>query len=392
MSEIHPELVNESLLEQACSKLDGTDSVYLIHDPSDIRKPYSSDIENLGKVRDLNGKIINGYSTHNIVTVTSDDKTVGLLSHVSYSNKDPQFLKQKFIQKLKDEKEFEGDIEAKTLFDSGDYFNKKTLTIKELTRVSEGLKQGNKDLQITHILDREFDDDEYLNLLDGTLNDDYVIRCKKSRTIDTLGEDKKKQKLISSKFDHEEKLSFQRIQFKNKTIQDGKHIISWGAFNGSTAVKIRVVDRNGDGVFKDDMLLLTNKNVSSIEDAYGIYLIYLKRSKIEYVFKFLKEGIGWDDMQIRDFKGIQNLLSLCFYLSAYLYEIGGEKTYDDYAVLLADIGGGKGKVTRHFILEGIKYLMGKYRIDRILAEKKTPKKIQDDLKLIVGCDYEIVLK
>ena len=87
-------------------------------------------------------------------------------------------------------------------------------------------------------------------------------------------------------------------------------------------------------------LLFTNKNITPDNDAYEIYLIYLKRSKIEYVFKLLKDGLGWEDVQIKDFKGIQSLLSKCFYISSYLYEIGEEHAFDDYTILLAEIGGG----------------------------------------------------
>ena len=68
--------------------------------------------------------------------------------------------------------------------------------------------------------------------------------------------------------------------------------------------------------------------------------------------------MGCEEIQIRNFQGIQNLLSICFYVSSYLYEIGKEDAHDDYAILLAKIGGGKGKVTRHYILEGVKINTG----------------------------------
>ncbi len=88
------------------------------------------------------------------------------------------------------------------------------------------------------------------------------------------------------------------------------------------------------------MLLLTNKKVTTFDEAYEVYIAYLSRAKIEYVFKFLKEGLGWENMQIKNFKGIQNLLAVCFYVASYLYEIGKEKAYDDYAIMLAKLGDG----------------------------------------------------
>ena len=61
MSDINVEKINESLAERFISNNTDMCEAYLIHDPSDIRKPYSKKIENLGKVRGLKGNIINGY-------------------------------------------------------------------------------------------------------------------------------------------------------------------------------------------------------------------------------------------------------------------------------------------------------------------------------------------
>jgi len=384
MSDINPEIVNSTLMEQARLELGDTPKVYVIHDPSDIRKPYSSEAENLGEVRDLNGKIIKGYSTHNVVAMTPNDKKILLLSHVSYSNKDPKFLKQAIIKKINDGKEFEGQVEARNLYNSGEFFNKKTLTTSEITRVSNELKKENPSLEITHVLDREFDDNYYLKLINETLSDKYVIRSKKSRSLDTKGEDGKKEKLINSTFTGKEDKPFQKLKFKKKHIQDGKFVVEWRKYNKSNAVKITVIDREGNEVFEVPMLLLTNKPVNNLLEAFDIYTDYLKRSKIEYVFKFLKEGVGWEDIQIRNYKGIQNLLSLCFYMSAYLYLIGNESAYDDYSILFSDIGGGKGKVTRHFILKGIMTLMAKYKVDKIFKEKKVSRKKQEILREIIS--------
>ena len=79
--------------------------------------------------------------------------------------------------------------------------------------------------------------------------------------------------------------------------------------------------REGEAIFKAPMLLFTNRKVSSGDLALLVYKIYMKRSRIETVFKFLKEGMGWETAQIRDFEAIKNILSLSFFLAAYLYDI-----------------------------------------------------------------------
>lgn len=368
-STLESEMVNDTLLSQACKTVSHAAEIYVIHDPSDIRKPHSKKTENLGKVRDLQGKIINGYSTHNAVAVVPGEKAVHLLSHRSYSNKDAQFLKQEYIAKLEKNKAFEGDNEAKQLYDSGDYFNKKTIGLHEVENIGTTLKEANPGASITHVLDREFDDEDYFTLINTTLSQQYVIRSKKSKVIDEKDAEGKSIKLINAKFDNVGEINFQKLRISSQCIQDGKIAIKWHKYGDQTAVKITIYDRTNQSVFKDSMLLLTNKEINNFEDANHIYLTYLKRAKIEYVFKFLKEGLGWEDMQIQDFKAIQKLLSLCFYIASYLYEIGEEKAYDDYAILLAEMGGGKGKVTRHFISQGIRDLLNHQRLERFFKTK-----------------------
>ena len=150
-------------------------------------------------------------------------------------------------------------------------------------------------------------------------------------------------------------------------------LIEWQEYLDYRAVKITAKNREGKEIFTNPMLLITNKFVTTDEQALLIYQIYLKRSRIETVFKFLKEGLGWEGMQLRNFLSVQKLLSFCFFIAAYLYKIGDQEVDDDYAILLARLGGGKGVVSKHYILQGIKALLSKYRVDRFFEEYKPSK-------------------
>jgi len=116
--------------------------------------------------------------------------------------------------------------------------------------------------------------------------------------------------------------------------------------------------------------------------------IFRPRPRIECVFKFLKEGMGWEDIQIQDFQSIQNLLSICFFLAAYLYDIKEQEVHDNFIILLAKIGGGKGVVSRHYIFEGIQQIMNKHRIDRILEEEKVSQQTMEDMYTFGGICYD----
>lgn len=389
MSTINPKMVNDTLMDDFTSKISEAKEIFVIHDPSDIRKPYSFQTENLGKVLDLNGKVVNGFNSYNIVATCDKNKAVNLLSHISFSNNDPKFLKVEDIKKLKERKSFEGEEAARQLLDSEEYFNKKTIANEELIRISADIKSKQSHLKLTHILDREFDDKEIYDLVNNHIHDDFVIRAKKSRVIDAKDDNGKKIKLIESDFENSNTRRTEVVKLKKKVYQNATIIISWGGFNDYNAVRITIKDCKGKQIFKDPMLLITNKSIESADDAYNIYLIYFKRSKIEHVFRFLKDGLGWENIQLRDFVGVQNLLSLCFYLASYLYGIGDEVASDDFAIVLAELGGGKGKVTRHYILKGIKMLIAKYKVDQIFTKRNVTKLQEEEMRQISGVDLVI---
>jgi hypothetical protein len=118
-SDISPDVTNNVLMKFAKEKLESEDSVTLIHDPSDIRKPYSTDLEDIGYVRSLDKKIIHGYSTHNIIALPSKSKIVTLLSNKTYSNRADNFLSQETISKLVSGVDFEGRESAQKIYESG---------------------------------------------------------------------------------------------------------------------------------------------------------------------------------------------------------------------------------------------------------------------------------
>ena len=62
-------------------------------------------------------------------------------------------------------------------------------------------------------------------------------------------------------------------------------------------------------------------------------------------------------------------------MASYLYEIGQGEVYDDFVVLIAQLGGSKsGEVTRHYILEGMKTFLAKLRVDQFIEEHQISKK------------------
>ena len=68
-------------------------------------------------------------------------------------------------------------------------------------------------------MDREFDDDEYFSNI-SLQGDDFVIRAKKSRSVDNITDSKvRKTRLIDSSFSNRYIHKLQKVRFKKLAIK-----------------------------------------------------------------------------------------------------------------------------------------------------------------------------
>jgi hypothetical protein len=91
-SVLNNEKISQALLENSSEAMSGQKHITLIHDPCDIRKKYSKELENLGKVLDLDKNTINGYYTFNTVAIDEDGKRLHLVDTKVGSQKNPNLL------------------------------------------------------------------------------------------------------------------------------------------------------------------------------------------------------------------------------------------------------------------------------------------------------------
>ena len=140
------------------------------------------------------------------------------------------------------------------------------------------------------------------------------------------------------------------MRLKGKLYPQAKSIIEWDTIiieeKNYQVVRITLQDREGKKLFKKPMLLITNIKVNSYIEAKEIYHIYLLRSKIEAVFKFLKDALGWEAFQVRDWESIKNIIALCFFVGNYFYEIESTLIEHPTIEIICQLGDGKGKVSR----------------------------------------------
>ncbi len=380
--------INKAMGANAASTQDGKYSIYVIHDESDIRKPESKVLENLGAVRDLNGKWISGYSSYNIILVEPDSSKVHLFSCIPYSNSDPNFVSKSelslFLKGKLENKDREKEIED--ILNSKDNYNSKSICLEQIKHVHNQLREINPEIVIVHVLDRGFDDKKIFELIDS-MGDKFVVRGKSNRNANEKKTNEKGNevylKLVDKTFSNQYVKQLDKIQFKKKVYTNVKCIYQWDTTmieaSQWSVLRIEFYDKKGSRIFKDSMLLLTNYDISNPELAIYVNRIYLQRPKIESVFKFIKENLGWEEFRVHDYESIKNIIALAFFIGGYFYEIEDEIADNEYACLLAELGGGKGKITKHYFMKGLSLLLQFIKLKEFMKANKISKQEMEEV-------------
>lgn len=382
--------VSETLRQMSVEGLSDENVVILLHDPCDIRKAYSEKLENLGVVRDLNGNLVNGFTTFNTVCVNRDGKELHLGDITVYSNGDKlHYVKQaeldalvkkqvESVRKKEAAKLTEREVSILKLIEEDELVNIGEVTRRQLQAVSEQFKAVNPDITVWHVLDRQFDGTPTFGFITHDLNDKFVIRLKISRNSNEKSINEKGRevavKLKTASLSGKQVDILDKVRIKKKVYQQMKRVVEWGelTLEGETynVVRITLLKRDGTPIFKHPMLLLTNHPVENYQEAVPIYRTYLMRSKIEEVFKFIKSAVGWEEFQVRDWESIKNIIATAFFIGGYFYKIEPQLTNHPIVEWLCQLGNGKGKITRHFFLEGLKNLLIHQHVEQVREQTK----------------------
>lgn len=353
---------NKILIEKGAASFIGDPYVVLLHDESNIRKVYSEKMEAISKVKALDGGLVNGYHTLNSVAL--GQACIHLLSCTPYSTKEEDYKNEA----------------------SENNFDGKSLLFAQLKSISVGFKSKNPAAVLIHIIDRGEDDQKVFDYIDEELGDKFVIRLKLNRNsrVKTWSEAKGKEVAVkiaqkSMKWNFEQQ--YKVFSWRGKCFKNAQAKISYEHFylgsKSYNVVRIQMYDSGGRKIFKNPMLIATNFEINNIETALRVFHLYLKRSKIEGVFKFLKTELGWEEFQVQELLAIKHIIILCYFVGAYFCELEPEILDNEFMRLICKLGGGKDKVTRHFFLKGLQKLYNYEAMLRFFKEQNlSPEDIQ----------------
>ena len=357
--------LNMSLLMNATSFLEGKEYVLVAHDVCDIRKEHSKKLEGLGKVKSLDGKIINGYQTYNSVALSFKNPSLRLLGCIPFSNGDAAYVTKAEeegyqtgqLRKMVGTERYDEVVEH---LSSGSAYNQKKIILEQIQSITNHIRSVNSSAAIVSLYDRGFDDQAIFEQ-EEKMGNLFVIRGKLNRNsnelyIDENGKEKA-IKLVHQSFNKGEEICFKKVRIKNKTHTNVTGVFEWNLvdINDHTynVVRVRLYTATGKCVYKDPMILITNIEVNSLKMAHLVFEFYLQRAKIEGVFKFCKDIFKWEKPRMDDWLAMKNLLTFVYFIAGYFYEIEDQITEDSTCQWLAELGNGKGKVTKHFLLKGL---------------------------------------
>jgi hypothetical protein len=328
-SQLDAEHLTAQLRERAVQHLAQADSdeLWLIADGSDLRKPYAHKLPYLQKVLDLDKHKVNGYPTINVLGLTPGRR--GILYHRLFSANEPGFLSEP------------AEVQ------------------QALRTVSAAIAPLKQHMTVTWIMDRRFDDVAVWSTI-WQQQEHFVCRCmhperlvsyqdrrgnwqqgdvaaaagqvRTMGTAETVLEirlsgqkSRKRQPVTVSLSACRLELSYQPTdRFDEPGPQQSKPL--W-------LLQVRIQQSNWE-----PWLLITDWAIETAEDALRIFAMYRQRWSVEESFKFSKECVHWEEVQLLDLQGIRTLVALAWVAAGFLYELGVSWACEEVQ-LLARLGG-----------------------------------------------------
>jgi hypothetical protein len=328
-SQLDADSVTEQVRRRGLSVLAeaGGEELWLVVDGSDLRKPHAQMMPDLMKVKDLDGKLVPGYRTLNVLGMTPQRR--GLLYHRLFSSQEAEFSSEPAEVQL------------------------------ALQTVHEALPEQGNWQSVTWIMDRGFDDVAVWRTV-WEQEEHLVCRVKHSERLveyqaqngswlakdiaAAVGELRPYAQVQTEMVVRRGRQPQPKAQRVTADIRACPLRLTYeGNVRRPGLADMRrqdlwLVEVHLLGTSLEPWLLLTDWPVQDAESAVRIFRMYRQRWAVEDAFKFTKECLGWEDVQLLNLAGIRTLVALAWVAAAFLYELGVGLEWPEVQ-LLARLGG-----------------------------------------------------
>jgi hypothetical protein len=351
-SRLDADSVTKILREQGVANLRSEAELALVLDGMELRRPGAHAQEDLMLVKDLDGGLVNGYRSFNVLGMGKEAR--GLLYHKLFSSNAPDF-------------------------------NSENVEIKAAINQTEQALVGYEGAK-TWVIDRGFDNDDVWweiwkhsdsHMVNRVYHMERIVEWQ--TTSDTWEE-----RYLDATFRYMTHLAIIETELEVR-LQEQKYAKRQKVTVELSAVAIRVyhpedksqtkpvwlVQAKVVGAVGKPWYLLTDWYVNNADDAVRIFRFYRRRWAVEDTFKFIKTSFGIEEVQMLSFEAVRNLVAYGWTAAGFLFHLG--LTLDQPEIrLLAVLGGWEERKNRPpgkmVIARGLRRLIDQVATEAILLK------------------------
>jgi hypothetical protein len=323
-SELSEARMREGLQAVGAERMAGAEEVWVALDTTDLRKPHAREMEALMEVRDLEKRPVPGYRVLNALGMTPEAR--GLLYHRLFSSKEVGFKSEPYEYR------------------------------EAVRSVGSTLAREGEAPQVTWLLDSAFDDRAFWGVV---WEQEHHLVCRLQhldrwvRAPDKLGRWQKTKPehygfrlpaLARVETELRVRVGRQRKAKKQKVTvllyagpmqveyQVGRETEQEPQTRKVWLLRVQVIGSS------NRIWLLTDHPVETAEEAQRVFQMYRMRWAVEDAFKFIKQSLGWEEVQVLALEAIRFLVALAAVAAAFLFEWGVTLQWEEVQ-LLARLGG-----------------------------------------------------
>lgn len=308
--------------------------LWLILDGSDLRKPHARTLEYLQRVPALGGGTVPGYCTLNVLAVVPGYR--GLLYQHVYSSAEPGFRSH--------------SLEIQTA----------------LHCVSQAVQAALPQTQVIWLMDREFDDiavwrtlwQAGQHLVSRTFHGERRLRYRAQGAWQAGSLDQ----AVTAAIRHVTLETTMLVRLRGQPTAKRQAVtvevavcaiqVPYDPASRQEVPSGQVVWQRAAAVvvsIRDcawaPWVLVTDVSVGSAAAAQRVFQMYRQRWSIEDAFKFTKECVNWEAVQVLKIEAVRRLVALAWVAAGFLYEVGGGGEPGEVRIL-ARLGGWEERADR----------------------------------------------
>jgi hypothetical protein len=345
------------LQARGVEQLRGEEAIWVIVDGSDLRKPQAQAMEHLQRVKRLKGEgTVPGYRTLNAIGVGRRRR--GLLYHRLFSSAAPGFLSES----------------AET----------------QAALASIGRALAPLGAEITYVTDSGFDDEAVWatiwaqghRLVCRVKHRDRLVRPTADAPVCHLYD-------LAPRLAPLARVETQMVVRKGRQprpklqpvtavvaavplVVDYREEVRTRPDGAAHQRPVWLVEVRLEGAHEDPWWLITDRPVTTAEEAAEIFRMYRQRWAIEDAFKVGKQCLGWEEVQLLAYEAVRLLVALGWVAAGFLYELGATLGWAEVR-LLARLGGWEERANRPpgklVLTRGLRRLLDLFATEAILADE-----------------------